>query len=281
MNPRVLIIGCTSSIARQFQSTHSESFDFYLTSRHASANSKCFTLDLSRYISLPENLEQLNFDYAVFFASVTDMSLAESDPQSTRHTNLISSINVVRDLNRLGIRCLFLSSTAVFSILATETTEYSPKSPANNYGLFKSLVEDEILKSSMNTVLRLTKIIDTSNPLLLHWKQCLAHGYPIEAFSNMRLSPISMSICCQTIASLLTPSHSGIYHLSADSDLSYVDLAFILSDYLNADCSLIKSIHAPSVGYYLPTMAFLQSTRPESVTISLDYSIKNIISNLL
>ena len=124
---------------------------------------------------------------------MTNISQIELNQSAAYECNFKASVRLIKLLNSSGIRCLFVSSSAVFGHVCKERYEDSPKLPDNYYGSLKSMVEDEISTSELNTIVRLTKVF-TRDSIVTKWRDRLLSSQSISAYTNLRVSPISRSV---------------------------------------------------------------------------------------
>ena len=218
----------------------------------------------------------------VLLAGMTNISQIELNQSAAYECNFKASVRLIKLLNRSGIRCLFVSSSAVFGHVCKERYEDSPKLPDNYYGSLKSMVEDEISTSELNTIVRLTKVF-TRDSIVTKWRDRLLSSQSISAYTNLRVSPISRSVFPFFVSRFAQTNMPGYHHLTADRDLSYYEFAVHLAKYLGVDQRLVKRSHmvGGDGSPIVPHAAFLHLSKPSSIASCLDSSLNSIFQEIL
>lgn len=179
-------------------------------------------------------------DAAVLCAGVARLADCDRDPDGSRRVNVDGIIGVASALVRQGAYVLHLSSDKVFDGQVAQRRRDEPTCPLTRYGEQKAAAEAGVLSLAGEVgVLRLSKVLAPSLPLLNDWATSLRAGVPIAPFTDMYLAPISLDLVCDLIARLLQARAAGIYQCSGAADHSYVELAKCLAQCFSADPDLI------------------------------------------
>jgi len=110
------------------------------------------------------------------------------------------------------------------------------------YGRQKAEVEREILASGPAAIVRFTKVLGPSPPLLRGWLKALRNREPIEPFCDMMISPIPLAFAVDVLKAIGNQRLEGIVQASGDLDVSYAEIAMALAVRLRADPGLIRPI---------------------------------------
>ena len=211
-----LIIGSNSWLARNFIASCGTTINLVSMCRSPNSPEELY-LDLSNFNSTPPIPKGVT--HAVFFAGISSIVECQDYQESSRLVNYTNTCKLIAQLNAMGIRCLFLSSSTVFSNSSIDHFEYSETLPDTFYGQLKLDSEQVILQSPLNTVLRLTKILSCSSALLTQWSTDLLSGKQVSAFSDLFLSPVSPQSVAKWISSqvgfgfpLFWPCSSASHH---------------------------------------------------------------------
>jgi uncharacterized protein YbjT (DUF2867 family) len=94
----------------------------------------------------------------------------------------------------------------------------------------------------LGAVVRLTKVLQSSVPLLDRWIAALAAGNPVQAFGDMSFAPIGIRPVVGALAELLVSRRFGIFQLSAIDDYSYADAARQFARALGREQALVESV---------------------------------------
>ena len=179
--------------------------------------------------------------HAVVLAGVTSIAACEKDPEYTWLTNVIGIQRVVSALTQRGIGVTVASSSQVFSRFLQSPSVNSPRHPVCEYGRQKVALEDEIGTLPGVQIVRFTKIMAPSNPLVLSWIDAARRGQPFSAFSNLTVAPVSLASAVSTILHIAVSEHQErTLHCSPVDELSYFDLAQYILGTLGLDPSIVQ-----------------------------------------
>lgn len=240
----ILILGIDSFIGATLKIyLESKGIEVWGTTRRtANIGPKTLYLDLSADIKswiIPSKC----FKAAVFCCGVTSIKDCGLNPESSRKVNLDSTIYLANRLAKEGIFIIFLSSNKVFDGTVPWTPPNHKLTPTTEYGLQKSIAENEILKlGEQSAIVRFTKIVTPKMPLIQNWIDHLRNSRKIYPYSNMVISPIPVEFVIQVLDILLEKKISGITQVSAKFDISYEKIAYYLAYLMNIEDGLIDPI---------------------------------------
>jgi dTDP-4-dehydrorhamnose reductase len=181
--------------------------------------------------------------YAVAFvcAAVTDMRACQDDPGRTRRVNVQNTIELMRRLADRGTHLVFLSSSQVFDGETPAPAEDAATAPKNEYGAQKLAVEQAIARGRLPAaILRPTKVLaDRPVGVFKGWMEALAKGDPVQAATNMALSPVMVADVAEAAVRLARGGHEGIWHLSARDDIVYFDAARLMAEMRHLPAALV------------------------------------------
>jgi dTDP-4-dehydrorhamnose reductase len=147
----------------------------------------------------------------------------------TYQVNVTNTIQLLRDLNNLGIKSVYLSSDAVFDGQRGYYDETIVCTPVNEYGRQKAEVEKYIINNApADLVLRLSKVVgdQPDEPhLLSEWYQCIQSGKPIRHFDGQVLSPTYVRDIVKGILLSLQKGLNGLYNMANGEFFSREELA--------------------------------------------------------
>jgi dTDP-4-dehydrorhamnose reductase len=199
------------------------------TTRQKPTNDYSIYLDLADEVGKWEVLKYIgSFDAIIFCAGITELNNCEKNKILTRKVNVENVIKLASILERNCKHFVYLSSNAVFDGSNKYPSHNDIQSPINEYGRQKAEVENLLLKlyPSSITILRLTKVLGSQNPLFENWSHALKKGDKIQPFSDMYIAPIPLFFVLSVIRNIIHRNLLGILHLSGDQDVSYADIAF-------------------------------------------------------
>ena len=157
---------------------------------------------------------------------------------------------------RGGTHVVFISTNTVLGDLK-DRSEYAEYKPRLNYSKQKAEVEKELLamKKFQNqiTIVRLTKHISKDTSPFGEWIEKLSQGKKIKAFSDLICAPITFRRSATAIIRLIERIEvpAGIFHISGESDINYVELAKLVATSLGKDKSLVEATTSAEEGINL------------------------------
>ncbi|MGH7075638.1 MAG: NAD-dependent epimerase/dehydratase family protein [Stellaceae bacterium] len=240
--PSILIIGGDSAIgAEAARAFHLRGWEVAKTTRRPGASGRD-RLDLAEPLSGWPDLPPC--DVALVLAAVTSGAAVAANPKRAKLINVERTGTLIRQLQQNGTFVLFPSTSLVFSGDDPFPAEASPVAPLSPYAEHKVRIERLI---EHGAVLRLTKVLMPTLPLLRGWHEQLSCGNAIKAFGNLPLAPVSLDDAVAGLVSIATSRRQGIFHLSGDRDISYRDVALALAEAAGAPSVLVRSAQADAI----------------------------------
>ena len=236
---RSLIVGGDSGIGRALYLAIAARGDAVLsTSRKESAGT--LFLDLADLPGTP-GLEG-NYSCAFICAARSGFADCEQNPRDTFRVNVEGTLAAARALLNEGCFVVFLSSSAVFDGSAPWPNEYSEPHPTTEYGRQKAAAERRLMELDRAhvAIVRLTKVLTGTTPAIARFSECIRNRSAFEAFSDLKLSPISMPYVVQSLLRIASMKTGGIFHLSGDSELSYAKFAEEMAAGMRAEPGLVR-----------------------------------------
>jgi dTDP-4-dehydrorhamnose reductase len=237
-NGRALVVGGDSLVGSVLRA-HCRALGLRVEGSSRRPGSQALSFDLSDPDFTP--FEHTNYDTAFICAAVTDMRACQDDPGLTRQVNVVNTIELMRRLADRGTHMVFLSSSQVFDGEMPAPAEDAATAPKNEYGAQKLAVEQAIARHELPAaVLRVTKIL-AAHPVGVFkgWFEALAKGNPIQAATNMALSPVMVDDVAEAAARLASARHRGIWHLSARDEVVYFEAARLMAGMRHLPASLV------------------------------------------
>ena len=236
---RALVVGGDSLVGSELQ-VHCRKLGVAVdaTSRRAQAPGSVF-LDLGDPDLTP--LQRDRYDVAFVCAAVTSMQACQGDPAGSRRVNVDNTLDLMRRLADRGTHLVFLSSSQVFDGETPMPDEAAPTAPKNEYGAQKLAVEEAIEREAMPAaVLRVTKVLaDRPVGVFKGWFEALARGQPVQAATNMALSPVMVGDVAEAAGRLATGRQRGVWHLGSRDAIGYFDAARLMAETRHLPVSLV------------------------------------------
>jgi len=238
---RALVVGGDSLVGSELE-VHCRKLGWTVdaTSRRAEASGAVF-LDLGG----PDftSLQRATYDVAFICAAVTSMQACQSDPGRSRRINVDNTLDLMRRLADRGTHLVFLSSSQVFDGETPMPDEAAPTAPKNEYGAQKLAVEEAIERQALPAaVLRVTKVLaDRPVGVFKGWFEALAKGQPVQAATNMALSPVMVGDVAEAAGRLAAGRHRGVWHLGSSDDIGYFDAARLMAETRHLPVALVQA----------------------------------------
>ena len=212
---------------------------------HSSNSTGGLVLDLGCDPSDWPKLPDVNV--VLIAAAVPSLVLCQRDPKGSRAVNVDGVVKLARGLAAKGCRILFLSSNHVFDGIQPAISAEAPTNPKSEYGRQKRDAEDALLSlGEMVSILRITKVLTPYTGVLPNWAHDMRQGHDVHAFSDFSMAPISLDQTVEAITSIMENFEPGIFQLSGDKDVSYLDTARILSKFIGSDPAKIRATNCSS-----------------------------------
>jgi dTDP-4-dehydrorhamnose reductase len=236
---RILVIGGESHLGSALAAAHQQRGDeVHVTTRRSPAGSVGY-LDLAH---VPVRWQPpVQTDIAYVCAGITSIQHCEERPEDTARVNVQGILDVCRALSRAGAFVVFFSTNLVFDGEIPHVTVETHPRPCCEYGRQKAAVEAALRDEAIpSVVIRLTKVIDRSHPLLKSWTAALQRNEPIAPFTDMTMAPITLECAVRASVAAAGRKSGGIVHLSAARDISYFEVAHHLAKCLGAPGELVR-----------------------------------------
>ena len=223
--PRTLIIGGDATIGRELKRyLLAAGHDVIATTRRR--DRECPT---TFFLNMAEDLSEIELprvNTAVICAAITRFSDCRNFPELARRVNVEAPISLSKKLVARGTRVLLLSTAAVFDCLSPNAKGNDRRAPRSVYGRLKAEAEESMLDLGHSaTVLRLTKVLLADQGVLARWIDDLRDGQTIRAFTDHRLSPITLDDTLKAIGAITEHTDGGVYQLSGGTDISFEEAA--------------------------------------------------------
>jgi len=185
---------------------------------------------------------------AVLCAAVTSTEACRDRPDEARRVNVEGTLELGRRLADAGARIVFLSTNLVFDGSTAFTPATAARCPRTAYGRMKAEAEERLLALGGTTVIRLTKVIGRTLPVIDRWRDSLARDEPIRPLSDLVIAPVSLDLATTVIAAATRETVGPILQVSARADVSYADVATRLAARWGASPDLVLPTSAAELG---------------------------------
>lgn len=200
-------------------------------------------LDLSQKIN-KKFIPNLSFKAAIICAGITSVNFCEDEPNITSKTNVDGVLEVLEILAKKKIYTIFISSNLVFDGASKFISARAEMMPSSQYGQQKKIVENSLQKLEGNFgVLRLTKVVESMEPLVKNWYTELKMGRKIHPYLDTTISPCSLASVLSTLRVMALKQIEGVVQLSAADEISYPEIALHLAKKFSLNEKLIEPVY--------------------------------------
>lgn len=200
---------------------------------------------------------------AILCAAITSLEACRRDPVGTRHINVMQTLRLTEKLLEAGVFVVFISSNLVFDGTRPLRRAEEATCPKTEYGRQKAEVEKAFVAFGGSVaIVRLTKVTNPRWPLVQGWIWSARSRQPFEAFGDFVCAPIPLDVTANGLLKIAEDKRSGIFQFSADSDVSYADIARHIVRRMNGDESLVRVASCQSAALeHSPAHTTLDATR--------------------
>jgi dTDP-4-dehydrorhamnose reductase len=163
---------------------------------------------------------------AVLCAAVTSTEACRSRPAESRRVNVEAPLEIGRRVAAAGGRIVFLSTNLVFDGSVPFVKAGAERCPRSAYGRMKAEAEERLLAlGGAATVVRLTKVVGRTLPVIDAWRSALVRGEEVRPFSDLPMAPVPLDLAAGVIAAAAREPLGPILQVSARADVTYADVA--------------------------------------------------------
>lgn len=238
----ILVVGGDGAIGSHlFYEARARGLTVHRTSRRDPLSGGAWSLQLgddSSTSSLLKMVKARGVTDAVISIGATSIASCASEPNATWKINVTDTRQLVEAFVASGVRVLVISSGAVFSGRSQRPTEESACDPVTEYGRQKVKLEDSVLAYEGTRILRLSKVLSSTNGLWNQWMQEIRVGGTIRAFENMTLAPLRTSVAVNAILSQLKIPSGRIVHVSPPDEITYTQAIRVLAQEMGQTVNL-------------------------------------------
>ena len=271
---RVLIVGIDSTIGSALATRMREAgHEVMGTSRRPGVyTDRLFFLDLADH-TLPLYLSDamlrgIHFDVCFICAGITSFHGC-TDPRAYQ-VNAVAPRLIARHIYAQGGRIVLLSSSAVFDGLKPNRTGSDRPNPTSQLGMQKMMAEAGVAEEAPDrwAVLRLSKVLWHSHPLIVRWLTDLQNGREVQAHARHWMAPVALDDVTDALQGIAETGDVGGYMMSGPEDVAYWEAARHIAARLDAHERLVNIPSADALGIpeaHRPRHSTMDSSRVEEM----------------
>jgi dTDP-4-dehydrorhamnose reductase len=219
------------------------------------------SIDITEKEELDKKLEQIQPDYIINTAAMTQVDDCETNKQACD----ILNVDVVKWMTRFAskskIYIIHLSTDFIFDGKKGYYKETDKPNPLSYYGLSK-LKSEQVLKDSkinftiLRTILVYGKVFDMSRSNIVLWvREMLEKNKEITIVDDQYRMPTYVEDLAMACKIAMDKKALGIYHISSNTLLSVYEIAQQIAETFDLNKNLIKPISTSTLNQKAPRPA--------------------------
>lgn len=219
------------------------------------------SIDITEKEELDKKLEQIQPDYIINTAAMTQVDDCETNKQACD----ILNVDVVKWMTRFASKSkthiIHLSTDFIFDGKKGYYKETDKPNPLSYYGLSK-LKSEQVLKDSkinftiLRTILVYGKVFDMSRSNIVLWvKEMLEKNKEITIVDDQYRMPTYVEDLAMACKIVMDKKALGIYHISSNTLLSVYEIAQQIAETFDLNKNLIKPISTSTLNQTAPRPA--------------------------
>lgn len=272
---RILLVGATGLIGHAISEQLKKSNFLFLGTSRTPRNPD------TQYFDLTDSKTKVRFSEfsdVIICAGVAGKEV-EIDLNQSNSVNITGTTRLIDDACKAGCSITFISSSSVFSAAQQGATEHDIPTPATLYGIQKKTIEDYLLSLNHHSksirIIRPTKILSKNNGILFSWNSKRL----INANSAVSIAPISAGFLAKFLLSLIQRQEYGIYHVSGEKLINYVEFAKKYIELRRSDNNSWKLNFYFDDSNFQDSATFLRSTHSRISTYNTQ-SLKDLLAEV-
>jgi dTDP-4-dehydrorhamnose reductase len=252
---RLLIIGTSGFLGTYAVQSSAERFDVIRGDRSSSNQPGTVQLDVADSSSVNRAFRQVQPNYVLLLAAMSDIDRCEAAPELAFATNARGAEHVANACARANARLLFTSTAAVFDGKKHGYREEAEVSPLSVYGSSKAWAENAVrslLPSAI--VLRFALVLgfagkSGTNAMLDTVVQKWKAGQPVSFPTRETRNPVDADSLSKIMIGMLANDQvSGLYHVGATDSISRFELGKRLAARAGFSSDLVRPLNATAPG---------------------------------
>ncbi len=199
--------------------------------------------DLRSFYHTESILREFDPHVVVHCAAQADVESCEMEPERAAESNVFSTVNVVKSLEKSDAKFIHVSTDLVYDGIKGHHGETDPVKPLNYYGITKLDGERAALKNSGALVLRTNFFGWGISPRrsLAQWVlEELKANRPIQGFTDVYFSSLYTFDLAALLSEMIEKKLTGVYNVGSSTAISKFDFLTLVAKKAGLDPALIK-----------------------------------------
>lgn len=222
----------------------------------------------------------------VIAAGISQIDRCFNDRETTRVVNVENTVQLIKDLQSMDVRPLFISSHAVFDGETGYDNEDRPFRPISEYGRQKAEVERYIADQGRDSlVLRLDKVVGDkpSDPhMFSEWHESVLNNKGIACIEGQLFAPTHVDDIAKAIVLSCELDLSGVFNLAGPEFFTREELARQFVNILGREATIISK-PMEDFGFLdgRPLKSYLDSTKFVNATGMRFTSMRTVMNSFI
>lgn len=247
---RILITGASGLLGPTLVGA-AEEYGEVMTVSRSVGDMQCDLVDRQRVESVVKELEP---DWILHAAGLTNVDLCENNPGKAYRNNTIATKNLVGAIPK-NTRLLYISTDQVYPDTLGPHKE-SEVGPVNVYGRSKLLAEKAVLSCS-NSIVARVNFFGQSSTIGRHSLDDfiidrLSMGRDLALFSDIYFSPLHMSTLGRILLELVYKKATGTYNVGSREGMSKATFGYAVADVMSLPIQTASTVKSTSLSTRAP-----------------------------
>lgn len=248
---KTAVIGASGYIGRHLFRQYRNAFPDCLGTAFSRAADGLTKFDLRHPDVSCLKLEETGHQAVIISSAMPLIGWCEAHPKESYELNVSGTLSLAKELAKLSIHVIFLSSDYVFNGKTGGYSDKAETSPITEYGRQKAEVERELPNITDNyTIARLSKIYGTTwndKTIIDDIAMSLVEGKKIKAAMDQFFSPTHVDDVVSMILHMQELGMKGLVNVSYENKYSRHQIATKLVDLLGVSPGLLESVRLHSI----------------------------------
>lgn len=269
---KTAVIGASGYIGRHLWQSYRSKFPDCVGTTFSANQSELVHFDIRNPDIASLRLIESGHQAVIIASAKPNVAFCEKNPNDAYAVNVHGTLEAIRQLDRIGIPVIFLSSDYVFEGISGPYNDTDPVNPTTDYGRHKAHVERKLPElADRFLIFRLSKIYGTQKndkTLLDEMASILASGSAINAAADQKFCPTHIDDVVKAVHYLQGCQTKGTFNVCSPEGRSRYEIAIALAQAMHVDMRLIKAISL----HTLPSM----SSRPLDTRMNASEVLRNV-----
>jgi dTDP-4-dehydrorhamnose reductase len=242
---KVLIVGSTGCIGKALSKLLALNSNYAVIATSRKNRKENYYLDLNSDCKTWPMLGL--FEIIVYLPSMDGIQSCEINLVASEFMHCIAMKKIYNQYALTGCQLIIVSTQRVFSGDRPFLDEFAKPDPTTIYGAHKAMAE-KLVQKYRGVAIRATKILSDSDVRLTSFVNRLLKGEQVIASTQVNVSLVPVNKIASAIELVMKNKKKGVFQISGSDQLSYYEVALLISQYFNTDHSLVVKQQEDCIG---------------------------------